>query len=249
MSEYSSIFDARGGHYNLANHRFPEARREEARALFSHFALSPGDRPWLDVAAGGGYLAERARAEGIARRSIACDASLSFLLGASAYQARSVSQYAALPFADATFAGAGCLAALHHAEEPERIFAELLRVVAPGGRAAVGDVAAESPPARFLNDFVDGHTETGHRGRFHSAEALGSAFAAAGGNAVRSQCLELCWRFDSRADAVAFSRELFGLRPDTSDEEIESALDELGLEDRGGKASLPWRMAFVSAGR
>lgn len=249
MSEYSSIFDARGGHYNLANHRFPEARREEARALFSHFDFSPDDRPWLDLAAGGGYLADRARAEGIERRAIACDASLAFLLGASAYRARSVSQYAALPFADAAFAGAGCLAALHHAEEPERIFAELLRVVAPGGRAAVGDVAAGSRPARFLNGFVDRHTGTGHHGRFHSPEFLGAAFAAGGGKAVRAECRDLCWRFDSRGDAIAFSRELFGLRPATADEEIETALIELGLEDGGGETFLPWRMAFVSARR
>ena len=249
MSEYSSIFDARGGHYNLANHRFPEARGEEARAILSHFAFSPGDRPWLDVAAGGGYLADRARAEGIDRRAIACDASLPFLLGASAYRGRSVSQYGALPFADESFAGSACLAALHHSEEPGRVFAELLRVVAPDGRAAVGDVCADSRPARFLNTFVDRHTDTGHHGRFHSAEFLRSAFVEAGGRDVRAESRDLSWRFDSRSDAIAFSRELFGLRPETPDEEIEAALIDLGLEDRDARTTLPWRMAFVSARR
>ncbi len=247
MSEYSAIFDARGGHYNLANHRFPEARTEEARAILDHLEFAAADRPWLDVAAGGGYLADRARAEGIGRRAVACDSSLAFLLGSNPYRARSVSQYESLPFADGTFAAAGCLAALHHSEDPQRLIAELLRVTVPGGRAAVGDVAAGSRPAAFLNGFVDRHTDMGHHGRFHTADFLQEAFLRAGGKRPRLECRDLAWRFPSRTGAVEFCHELFGLRPDSSAAEIESALEDLGLEESGAGASLPWRMVFVSA--
>jgi SAM-dependent methyltransferase len=250
MSEYTSIFDARGGHYNLANHRFPEARSEEGRCILAHMALDEGPGgPWIDVAAGGGYLADRARAEGIERPAVACDASLPFLLDATAYRGRCIAQYPFLPFPDGAFSGSGCLAALHHAEDASRVVAEMLRVTAPGCRAAVGDVAPGSLPAAFLNEFVNRHTETGHRGRFHSPEYFLEAFAAAGGADARAETRDLTWKFPSAASAVEFSRELFGLRPGTSGDAIIEELRRLGLEERAGGARLPWRMVFVSAAR
>ena len=250
MSEYTEIFDARGGHYNLANRRYPEARREEAAALLDHLAL-PGDapRPWLDVAAGGGYLAESAAARRIGTPAIACDASLAFVLGATAYRARTVAQYDRLPFSEGAFSGSGCLAALHHADDPGPILAEMLRVTASGGRAAVGDVAADSPAAGFLNTFVDRHTATGHHGRFRTAERLLAAFAAAGGRDARAEEREIAWKFAGVAAAVDFSRELFGLLPETPAAAIERALRALGLAATADGVRLPWRMTFVSARR
>lgn len=248
MSEYQTIFDARGGHYNLANHRYPEARAEEAHAILAHLDLGNGPGgTWLDLAAGGGYLAERARAEGSGGTALACDASLPFLLESSRYRGRAVSQYETLPFTDGSFAAAGCLAAFHHAEDPAAIVAEMLRVTAPGGRAAVGDVAPGSRPAAFLNDFVDRHTPMGHHGRFMPAERLEHAFAAAGGRRIRAEVLDLAWRFPSRAAALEFSRELFGVS--ATDRKIGDALDALGLEGSDSGALLPWRMVFVSAER
>jgi len=249
MSEYTAIFDARGGHYNLANRRFPGARAQEARALLDHLALRDRPGPWLDLAAGGGYLAERARAEGIGATAFACDASLPFLAGIRQGALRTVAQYESLPFADGSFTATGCLAALHHAENVHRIVAEMLRVTAPEGRAAVGDVAPGSAPAEFLNRFVDRHTETGHHGRFGSAKSLLDAFVDAGGKRPRAQETEIAWIFPSEAAALEFSRELFGLRPDTSDPAIAAELRALGLTESDGQTLLPWRMVFVSAAR
>ena len=249
MSEYTAIFDARGSHYNLANHRYPLARAGEAEAILAHLAFSPERDRWLDIAAGGGYLAERARAGGVACAAIACDASLAFLSQSRGYRGRTVAEYESLPFADATFSAAGCLAALHHADDPAAVAAEMLRVVAPGGRAAAADVAPGSAPAAFLNGFVDRHTDTGHRGRFVSADTLRGAFAAAGGRALRAEERNVAWTFPSRRAAVAFCRELFGLRPSATDAEIEEGLAGLGLAGGTDGATIPWRMIFVSAGR
>jgi SAM-dependent methyltransferase len=249
MSEYTAIFDARGSHYNLANHRFPLARAAEADAILAHLAFSPARDRWLDLAAGGGYLAERARAEGVALAAVACDASLPFLRESRGYRGRTVAEYESLPFDDATFAAAGCLAALHHANDPAAVAAEMLRVVAPGGRAAIGDVAPGSAPAAFLNGFVDRHTDTGHRGRFVPAELLRDAFASAGGRGIRVEERDLEWRFGSREDAFGFCRELFGVRPDTTDDEISRGLADLGLDGDSPPVRLPWRMIFVSAER
>ena len=250
MSDYTAIFDARGGHYNLANRRYPHARAEEARTILAHLDLSPDDAtPWLDLAAGGGYLAERARAEGVGAPAVACDASLPFLVESTGYRGRTIAQYDRLPFADGSFSAAGCLAALHHADDPAAIAAEMLRIVAEGGRAAIGDVGPDSASARFLNGFVDRHTETGHHGRFVEAERLCDAFSASGGRRLRVEERDLEWHFPSAVAAVDFCRELFGLRPATKDAEIADAIARLGLYGDGPSARLPWRMIFVSAGR
>jgi len=96
---------------------------------------------------------------------------------------------------------------------------------------------------------VHRHTETGHRGRFHSPGYFLEAFAAAGGVRPRAETLDLTWSFPSAASAVEFSRELFGLRPRTADDAIMAELRRLGLEEGAGGARLPWRMVFVSAAR
>jgi SAM-dependent methyltransferase len=248
LFEYQTLFDARGDLYNRANDLHPEARAEEAAALLEHLALAPGAR-WLDVYAGGGYLSRRAALAGLPRAEISCDGSLQFLrsgeLGARACVARGQR----LPFPAGRFTAVGCLAALHHAEDPRALCGELLRVAAPGGRAAVGDVADGSAAAEFLNGFVDRHTASGHAGRFYSVAALEGLLGAAGGERLRGERRELAWTLPSRAGAVAFFRDLFGLEPATRDAEIEAALRGLGAREEAAGLRVPWTMHFVSAAR
>jgi SAM-dependent methyltransferase len=246
--EYQTLFDLRGALYNRANRLYPAARAEEAAAILRHLALSPASC-WLDVHAGGGYLSDRARAEGLPPAEIACDGSLQFLHSSGHSRSSCVSIAEALPFPDRAFDAVACLAALHHAEDPRAVCRELLRVTAPGGRAAVGDVAEGSPAARFLNGFVDGHTESGHHGRFYPLEELEGFFAAAGGKQLRAERARLSWTLPSEVDAVLFFRDLFGLEPSTTDAEIEAALAELGAGPAPGGFRIPWTMHDVSAAR
>jgi SAM-dependent methyltransferase len=247
-SEYRDLFDARGAHYNLANRHFPEARAEEARALLEHLRL-PLEATWLDLGAGGGFLAERAALQGHAGPAVGCDESIAFLAGASAYALRTIAAFRTLPYPDGAFAAAASLAALHHADDPERVLSEMLRVTSPGGRVAIGDVVAGSRAARYLNGFLDRHTTTGHAGRFYDADAWAGMLARAGGRDIRAEAVELCWRFRRPEDAATFSRELFALVPETTDAELDAALKELGLSEEAGQWRLPWTMVFASADR
>jgi SAM-dependent methyltransferase len=246
LFEYQTLFDQRGDLYSRANRLYPDARAEEAAALLSHLALPAGAR-WLDVSAGGGYLSERARAQGFPPARFSCDGSLAFLRSGGEYAAGCVAAAEALPFPDGRFAAAASLAALHHSEDPRAACRELLRVTSRGGRAALGDAAADSETARFLNSFVDRHTTSGHHGRFHSPEALAGFFEAAGGRGARAERVRLFWRLPSRADAVVFFRSLFGLVPETTDGEIDESFEQLRAVPDSGAFSIPWTMNYVSA--
>jgi ubiquinone/menaquinone biosynthesis C-methylase UbiE len=248
LLEYQTLFDARGGLYNRANRLYPEARAREAAALLRHLALSPRAR-WLDVFAGGGYLSERARAEGFPPASVACDGSLAFLLSSELRRCACVASGSELPFADGSFDAVACLAALHHAEDPSAVICELLRVVARGGRVALGDAAADSPTSLLLNAFVDRHTASGHFGRFYSLETLAGFYDAAGAGDIRTERAQILWIFPSHRGAVDFCRNLFGLMPETTDREIAQALEALGARPSGDRYEVPWTMHFISGRR
>lgn len=53
-----------------------------------------------------------------------------------------LSEMERLPFADGAFTGAICRFSFHHFVKPERVFAEMVRVVAPGGWMMIADMTA-----------------------------------------------------------------------------------------------------------
>jgi len=214
--------------------------------MLRHLRLS-ADTLWLDVGAGGGFLAEAARESGQGGPAVGCDESAAFLTASAVYQIRAVAEYGRLPFADGGFGASGCLAALHHSEEPERVVGEMLRVTAPGGLVAVGDVRRGSAAAQFLNGFVDANTELGHSGRFFDVDGLAALLERAGGRGARGTSERVHWSFHRRDDARSFCRELFGLRPATTAAGLDQALDALGLAQWAGEWDLPWDMVFVAA--
>jgi SAM-dependent methyltransferase len=59
-----------------------------------------------------------------------------------------VSEVERLSFDDDTFNGALCRFSFHHLVNPARVFAELARVVAPGGWMVIADMVASEDPAK-----------------------------------------------------------------------------------------------------
>lgn len=114
---------------------------EEHRIALSMLALEPGDRV-LDVACGPGNFTRdfgRAAGDGLV---VGLDASASMLevavrdtdAGNVAYLRGDAH---ALPFRDASFDAVCCFAALYLIERPLLALAEIVRVLAPGGRMAL----------------------------------------------------------------------------------------------------------------
>jgi SAM-dependent methyltransferase len=114
---------------------------EEHRMALEMLSIEPGDRV-LDVACGPGNFTRdfaRAASDGLV---VGIDASESMLEVAvrdtkSANVAYLRGDACALPFGDGSFDAVCCFAALYLIEEPMRALAEIVRVLAPGGRVAL----------------------------------------------------------------------------------------------------------------
>jgi SAM-dependent methyltransferase len=131
---------------------------EEHRIALEMLSISPGDRV-LDVACGpGNFSRDFARAAGVGL-VVGLDASSTMLgvairdnaLGNVAYLRGDARD---LPFRDGSFDAACCLAALYLIEEPMRALAELVRVLAPGGRLALMSSCNRGPVSTPAVDSV-----------------------------------------------------------------------------------------------
>ena len=69
----------------------------------------------------------------------------------------------ALPFDDGSFTALVCTTALHHFPDPQRSIDEMARVLAPGGRAVIGDACRDSVAAKLADPLLR-RFEAGHAG-------------------------------------------------------------------------------------
>ena len=114
---------------------------EEHRMALAMLSIEPGDRV-LDVACGPGNFSRdfgRAASDGLV---VGIDASAPMLdVAVRDTEGENVAYIrgdaCALPFRDGSFDAVCCFAALYLIEEPMRALAEIVRVLAPGGRVAI----------------------------------------------------------------------------------------------------------------
>lgn len=153
-----------------------------------------------------------------------------------------------LPLSNASIDVIISLAALHHLIDGRSTFyREMRRVLAPGGRFAIADVAEGSPPARWLDDFVAHASSEGHVARFFRCDEV-TQLREAGFQPVSCEQVEYPWVFASRQEMVDFCRGLFRLDR-VSDAEIAAAIDHyLGVtEGPGGGIEMAWSLLHIRA--
>jgi SAM-dependent methyltransferase len=131
----------------------PIADNAALQVLIDAAAPRPGER-LLDVACGGGIVV-CAFAPHL-RRATGIDMTPAMLERARALAAEKrlanvewrEGDVAALPYPDGAFDIVTTRFAVHHFPEPARVFAEIVRVCAPGGRIVVADTYASDDPAK-----------------------------------------------------------------------------------------------------
>lgn len=236
---YSEIFEQRGAAYHHAMALCPRAREAEFHAVLE--PLADRDGLLCDMPSGGAYLAARLP-PGL--RYVGVDPSDDFVRACPVGTECIKAEIANVPLADGAVDCLVSLAALHHEPDLPAVFGEMRRLLKAGGRAVICDVAAGTPPAAFLNGFVNANNPMGHDGRFLD-EATAGLIEAAGFTIADDRLIELPWAFASLAEAGEFCRHLFWM-PALDADAVAAAMDrEIGFEVIDGRPHLRWALRRI----
>lgn len=137
------------------------------------------DGPLLDAACGTGRRLRSA--DGSFRRgAFGIDLVLPMLLAGARGAAVAAADLTALPFAAGSFRTAWCRLAIGHVSEAERVYAELGRALAPGGRLVVTDFHPDAARRGLVRSFRSGGELLAVEHHVHEVDAHRRAAADAG---------------------------------------------------------------------
>lgn len=245
-ASYTDIFNRRGYLYHRAMAAYPDARAEEFIALLELVRINDGDII-CDAPSGGGYLGRFADKQ---VKIIHVETSAEFFtLCRPQHNDEKIlcAGLEQLPLPDNSLNAVLSLAGLHHMTEVERFYREAHRLLKPGGALCVADVAAGSRPARFLNEFLDQHCLTGHKGAFLDKDATVRQLESAGFTVEYADTRAYHWRFPSREAMIAFMKDLFGMEHADESTVLRGVEEVLGYENAAGDYCVPWELLFFRA--
>ena len=239
FDSYAEIFAERGAAYHQAMAACPHARDAEFQAVLEPLVFRTG--LLCDIPSGGGYLAAYLPP---ALHYVGVDPSDDFVCACPVGTVCIKGAITDVPLADGAADCLVSLAALHHEGDLPVVFAEMRRLLQPGGRAVICDVAAGTPAARFLNGFVDAHNPMGHVGLF--LDELTAGLIEGAGFAIANDAqVEVPWVFDSIAEAGDFCRSLFWM-PELDAAAVADAMyREIGFEVINGRPHLRWSLRRI----
>lgn len=241
--DYKDHFDQRGSSYESAMRKFPCARRQEFAQVIESVRLTPG-MTVADVPSGGGYLQDHLPAGCTWLGHEPCAS-----FGQHGAMAVQSSAFLPLPWRCATVDVAISVAGVHHIQDKRPFFSELHRVVRPGGKLVVSDVAKDSCVARFLDEYVGMHNSTGHEGVYLDSHTL-SELQGTGWHVHSHRICDFHWLFADRAAMASFCHGLFGLSSSSTSATHAAIEAHLGVQDfPDGSIGMAWSLMTIVAER
>ena len=239
---YAEIFAERAKEYDFAMTSWPDARNAEFRAVLEPLRGAT-DGLVCDMPSGGAYLQKHLPS---GMRYVAVDPASGFFKGPTDAQWVRA-EISDVPLPDKSVDYIVSLAGLHHEPSLPAVFEEMRRILRCDGIGVIADVAVGTPPAIFLNGFVDTHNPLGHEGRFLD-ERLGGLLQDAGFEVLEDELVPVPWEFDTIQDAGEFGRYLFGVM-DLTAEQVSNELERaIGCNRESGMVRVEWVLRRVTIG-
>lgn len=240
---YEKIFSKRANAYQKAMELYPSARDHEFQLAVDAAEIKTGDVV-CDAPAGGGYLRSYLPAD--VRQYLAVETAADFVGHCPTGKDDSVieSQMDEIAIDDNSVDACINLAGAHHMEDKTGFFREVARILKPGGRFVMADVAANSDADRFLNQFVHRNNSMGHEGVFLDGKTTGDIIAS--GFKIRSdELIKFAWCFETTEDMGVYCKLLFGMDLADSRSVIQGIEEKLGYSPGRGKINMAWSLRCI----
>ena len=242
FNTYAEIFDERAGDYDRAMRLSPTARKAEFLAVLEPLRDTSSGLV-CDMPSGGGWLADYLW-PGL--DYLAINPAPDFFVEWPERLRKLLAEVTSVPLADGSADYIVSLAGLHHEPSLPNVFREMRRLLRPGGRVVMADVAAGTAPARFLNGFVAENCPLGHDGRFLD-DKTAPALEGAGFSIADDRLMELPWVFGNFDVAGEFCRHLFGMTALGVRETADAMEREIGFDVEEGRPRLCWILRRIVA--
>jgi SAM-dependent methyltransferase len=239
MSEYETIFQQRGGMYDLAMKNFPNARRLEFLRLFDHIDLKKV-KYILDIPAGGGYVLPFLPSTCELVSYEACDGFNPPNLHGKSGDLESIQ------LTENSFDLVICLAAIHHVNNKEAFLTACSRSLKVDGVLCIADVPAESGIASFLDNFTGKYNGTGHHGKYLKPESVEEVAKHLGLELISNEVKNCEWEFSNTEELCEFCELLFGLKGISRDALLAALEKHIGIKEIEGRVLLNWHLLYVT---
>jgi SAM-dependent methyltransferase len=237
--DYNNTFTKRGKDYKYAIDTYPNAMDDEFRIAINICQIEESDIV-LNIPSACIPIEKYFDTHPICYYQFETNEDFANLVG------HKICSWTNIPLSNETCTKILCLASLHHSTNEERqvIYRECWRLLKPGGKLIIGDVAKGSNQDKWLNIFVNKYNSNGHNGKFWDDDDT-FLLKQAGYTNIQIQNQEYFWKFPSNEGKLDFCKHLFGL--DLANNELIQDGLSIYLNNSKDDLNIKWNLIYFIA--